>query len=175
MPEVYTDVISRMYHNQTKGERQGLKEIRAELEQLSNRLVKARNLLIDDQLDAADYKAIKSECEKKITELECKLLNNNNTDTNIEELLRKAIQVLSQLDQLWEEATAERKRQIIGSIFPEKLVFDGEHFQTTRLNEGARLIYLLNQGLPKKEKGQSEEEFTLSYPVTPSGFKPETY
>jgi hypothetical protein len=70
---------------------------------------------------------------------------------------------------LWEEATAERKRLIIGSIFPEKLVFDGSGFQTTRLNEGARLIYTLNAGLSENKNGQSEEISALSNSVTRIG------
>jgi hypothetical protein len=48
------------------------------------------------------------------------------------------------VNQLLEEAMAEKKRRIIGSIFPEKLTFYGLRFQTSRLNEGARLIYTLN-------------------------------
>ena len=175
MPEVYTEVISSLYRSQTKGQREDLKLIRQELEVVNTRLVKARNRLLDDELDAADYRAIKSECEKKITELESRLLNSNTPDTNIEALLRKAIEALTHLDRLWEEATAETKRQIIGSIFPEKLVFDGERFQTTRLNEGARLIYLLNEGCSENENGQREDFSTLSSSVTPSGFKPETF
>ena len=136
MVEVYQEVISRLYKDQTKGERADLRSIKQELEQVNVRLVKARNLLIEDQLDAVDYRTIKAECEKKISELETRLFAANTVDTNIEALLRKALENLSRLDQLWEEATAEKKRLIIGSIFPEKLTFDGNRFQTTRLNEG---------------------------------------
>ena len=96
------------------------------------------------------------------------------SDTNIEGLLGKALENLSHLDQLWEEATAERKRLIIGSIFPEKLVFDRSGFQTTRLNEGARLIFTLNAGLSENKNGQSEDISTLSNSVTRIGFKPMT-
>jgi site-specific DNA recombinase len=175
MADVYNEVISRLYHSQTKGQRADLRSIKQELEQVNTRLVKARNRLVDDELDAVDYRAIKAECEKKISELEARLFSANASDTNIEGLLGKALENLSHLDQLWEEATAERKRLIIGSIFPEKLVFDGLGFQTTRLNEGARLIYTLNAGLSENKNGQSDEIFALSNSVTLSGFKPETF
>jgi site-specific DNA recombinase len=175
MVEVYQEVISRLYKDQTKGERADLRSIKQELEQVNVRLVKARNLLIEDQLDAVDYRTIKAECEKKISELETRLFAANTADTNIEALLRKALENLSRLDQLWEDATAEKKRLIIGSIFPEKLNFDGKRFQTTRLNEGARLIYTLNEGLSENKNGQSEEISALSCSVTPLGFKPKTF
>jgi site-specific DNA recombinase len=172
MVDVYQEVISRLHHNQTKGERADLRSIKQELEQVNTRLVNARNLLVEDQLDVVDYRAIKAECEKKISELEARLFASNTSDTNIEVLLRKALENLSRLDQLWEEATAEKKRLIIGSIFPEKLTFDGKRFQTTRLNEGARLIYTLNEGLSENKNGQSEEISALSCSVTRAGFKP---
>jgi site-specific DNA recombinase len=63
----------------------------------------------------------------------------------------------------------QKKRLIIGSIFPEKLTFDGKRFQTTRLNEGARLIYMLNESLSEKKNGQSKEISTLSCSVTRIG------
>ena len=47
--------------------------------------------------------------------------------------IKESMDNLSRLDQLWEEASAEKKRLIIVSIFPEKLTFDGKRFQTTRL------------------------------------------
>ena len=174
MTELYTEVIARLYHSQMKGQRQDTRMIREELEQINARLVKARNKLVDDELDAVDYKAIKTECETKIAQLESRLLNTHSQDTNIESLLRKVFENLAHLDELWQESTAERKRLIIGSIFPEKLVFDGNTFQTARLNEGARLIYTLNKGLDENKNGQREDLSTLSIPVTRIGFKPMT-
>ena len=174
MPEVYKEVITRLYNTQNKRLRLELRGIQLELEQVNTRLVKARNRIIENGLDAADYKAVKEECEKKITQFEARLFAPNNSDTNIEGLLGKALENLCHLEQLWEEATAERKRRIIGSIFPEKLIFDGKTFQTARLNEGARLIYTLNEGCSENEKGQKTENSALSCSVTRIGFKPMT-
>lgn len=86
-------------------------------------------------------------------------------NTDIEALLSMALENLNRLEQLWQEATTERKRLILGSIFPEKLVFDGFYFRTARLNESARLIYTLNKGLDENENGQMMEKTALSTPV----------
>ncbi len=59
-------------------------------------------------------------------------------------ILDKVIENLEQLDSIWIEVTTIRKRQIIGSIFPEKLVFDGENFRTAGVNEAVGLIYRLS-------------------------------
>lgn len=54
---------------------------------------------------------------------------------NIENTLNKAASALSTLDILYESGDLKQKREIIGSIFPEKLVFDGEQYRTTKVNE----------------------------------------
>ena len=166
MTELYMEVITSLYHSQTKGQREDTRLIREELEQINNRLVKARNKLVDDELETVDYRTIKTECEIKITQLESKLINTQRQDTYIESLLRKAFENLAHLGELWQEATAECKRLIISSIFPEKLVFEGNTFQTARMNEGARLIYVLNKGLDENKNGQREGLSALSIPVT---------
>lgn len=35
----------------------------------------------------------------------------------------------------YEQASPATKKRIIGSIFPEKLTFDGSHYRTTKINE----------------------------------------
>ena len=69
-------------------------------------------------------------------------------------ILDKAIKNLAKLDNIWIEATTIRKRQIVGSIFPEKLVFDGENFRTTKVNEAVGLIYRLDTAFRQKKMGQ---------------------
>ena len=64
----------------------------------------------------------------KITGLESKLIELSKEGNNIEPLLNKAAASLSSLDKLYENASNETKREIIGSIYPEKLTFDGFHY-----------------------------------------------
>ena len=93
----------------------------------------------------SNYRSIKSDYEKKITCLESKLIELSKKSSNIEPLLNKAIATLS-LDDLYEKADNKAKREIIGSIYPEKLVFDGFHYRIARLNEAVELTYSLGKG-----------------------------
>ncbi len=61
--------------------------------------------------------------------------------------MRNSFLTLSHLDIIYTEANVTRKREIIGSIYPEKLSFDGMTYQTARLNEAVRLIYQINNEL----------------------------
>ncbi len=92
--------------------------------------------------------------------------------SNIEPLLDKAVTTLSSLHILYEKANNKTKREIIGSIFPEKLVFDGMHYRTARLNEAVSLIYKLGNAFSENKNGQNGEKIELSNLVTRPGFEP---
>ena len=55
-------------------------------------------------------------------------------------MLDSAVRHLSYLDVLYEKSDTEGKRQIISSIYPEKLIFDEEQYRIKKLNETIRLI-----------------------------------
>jgi hypothetical protein len=45
------------------------------------------------------------------------------------------------------------KRAIVGSIFPEKLTFDGTSFRTAKMNSFAKSIFLIKKELGGKKRG----------------------
>jgi site-specific DNA recombinase len=69
--------------------------------------------------------------------------------------LNKALTNLSRLQITYREGNTEEKRSIIGSIYPEKLCFDGIAYRTARVNEVANLIYLINSKLEAKKIGRN--------------------
>jgi len=77
MAEVFKIVINEVYLAKTKNQKDEIKNIKTELEQLNNRLSKARELLLSGDLDGTDYKEIKAESEKKIAYLEGKAIDLN--------------------------------------------------------------------------------------------------
>jgi site-specific DNA recombinase len=68
-----------------------------------------------------------------------------------------------------------KKRQIVGSIFPEKPTFDGENFRTARLNQAVQLIYSMNEAFKEKGNGTSDIFIDLSHLVIPLGLEPRTH
>jgi site-specific DNA recombinase len=90
----------------------------------------------------------------RITRLEAQLTDSVADNFNIEPLWDKAISNLSQLDYLYKTRDVIQKRKIIGSMFPEKLTFDGFQYRTARVNEALNSIMLIDSKLKGKKKGQ---------------------
>ncbi len=172
MSEVYKLVIQQEFKSKSKGQREDAKQVQEALAKANTELSNARKLLLSNEIEPSDYRTIKMDYEKKIIGLEARLMELSKETNNIEPLLNKAMSTLSNLDELYEKGDNKAKREIIGSIYPEKLVFDGFHYRTTRLNEAVALIYSLGKGFSEKENGQTESIFDLSTSVPGTGFEP---
>ena len=135
-------------------------------------MTKARELLLSETIDAADYKTIKTECERKINLFEAKLSAVAPQQESIETLLDKALYNLAHIDERYEKADVAGKRQIIGSMYPEKLVFSENAYRTTRLNEAVSLIYSIDKACRENENGQTSIKTSLSNKVNLTGFEP---
>lgn len=93
---------------------------------------------MDNEIEATDFRAIKIECNEKISIVESKLndLNTKNKEVlNIRPIAERAINNLKQLDLFYENSSVEGKRYLISTLFIEKLVYDGDRFRTTLVHE----------------------------------------
>jgi site-specific DNA recombinase len=79
---------------------------------------------------------------------------------------------LIRLDELYENGTVIEKREIVGSIFPENLTFNGDYYRTERLNEAVRQIYLIEKELQEDKNGTSKGNFDLCRKAERRGFEP---
>ena len=145
-----------------------------ELQKLNARIQNAQQLLLDGNLDAADYKGIKARYEPQIRELETKLSQNDEANTELEKYLSFGRYFFQNLDRLYADGDLTVKQQIIGSIFPEKIIFENMRPRTARVNSLVRLLCspVADSSGSKKEK--TRKNAGLSTEAPPSGLEPET-
>ena len=143
-----------------------------QLDELNKRLKNALEMMADKQLDPEDYRQLKSACSTQIAELEVRLATQTEKQVDIQTLLTKAVNTLCKLDELYENGTIIEKRKIISSIYPEKLIFDGNEYRTSRLNDAVRLIYMLDKGFADIKNRKEGENSLLSGEVVLTGIEP---
>ncbi len=171
MSILYGTTLKEAFYEKTKGQQGERNQLLLEIDGLNTRLKNAREMLADQKLDPEDYRELKLDCTNKITVLEAKLSGSTHVEKGIDGLLKEAIGNLYKLVALYEEGTVTQKRQIIGSIYPEKLVFDGFRYRTTRLNEAVRLIYTLDKGFCETKNRRDNDISCLSGEVDPTGIE----
>lgn len=173
--DLFKLVTTHVYKTRTHNEFSSKKLILEDIEKQSEKISKARALLLADDIDAADFKAIKSECDEQIMRLEAKMANikaNPLVKTSVENLINKVIDSFSKLDELFEKADVKKQRHMVCSLFPEKLEFDGLRYRTLRPNAITDIILLINSKLCEKEKGKDRCKNDLSLMVARRGIEP---
>lgn len=173
--ELYKVIVGKLFSEFNKPENDERRKISDEIDRLSQKISKARNLLLAEVIDANDYRALKDEAENEIKKAE-RLLNsigkNKPSQANVEKLMDKAISTLSRLDTHYGNLPVSKKRELISSIFPEKIVFDGKDYRTPKVNEAARLIYMINSDLYSIKNRKGHKSAYLSGQVESPGIEP---
>ena len=172
MSDIYIITLKESYYEQTRSQQRDRKHIFSQIDELNIRLKNARELVADQKLDPEDYRELKQDCAGKINMLEARLAGSSQVEKSFDGLLGQAVNNLSRLDILYKEGTVAQKRQIIGSIYPEKLVFDGFQYRTTRLNEAVRLIYTIGEEFSEIKNRKGRKKLQLSGEVVPTGIEP---
>lgn len=160
MEKAYAHVLNSAYKVRTKASGKILGHSPNRSTQRVNDIARGRQLLLKEEIDAQDFREIKRENEKKIERLEARLIEVSSLSSYIEPLPEKAVSNLAHLDELYQDGDTKRKRTIIGSIYPEKLTFDGFQYRTTRVNEAVELIYTVDAGFGKKKQDKPKKILT---------------
>ncbi len=172
---LFRELVVNEFSDQIKNQQKEKKLVLEEIQKQNDRLTKARELLLSSILDGKEYKIIKTEAEEQLLKLEARLIDATNQRQNsidVESMVEKALSTLSNLDETYQKADVNQKREIIGSIYPEKLVFSENNYRTGKINEVAALIYHINSTLPSKKTGTSDENSSKFRLVPKMGLEP---
>lgn len=134
----------------------------AEIKVCQNRISNERQLMLDGQLDAQEYREIKNEYEGQLRKLEAKITDIGMVDSDLKDKLIFCRQVLVNLSECYDEVDLIAKQQIIGSIFPEKLTIDDYKVRTVRVNEAIAPICRTVAGFSGDKNVESSEKSELS-------------
>lgn len=91
-------------------------------------------MLLDGTLEPVDYKTIKNRYESSINDLENRLRNISHDSSDLDNLIRYGRLFFTHMDEFYTEGTLSVKQQLIGSMFPEKLVFENKTYRTIKKN-----------------------------------------
>ncbi len=142
--------------------------------ELNKRLINLQDLLVDGNLSANEYNEMKKRYEKEKSIIESRVKSEGEFDSNIKQKLTLCLKGISRLDEIYKEASFNNKKEIISSIFPEKLFYAKKKCRTTRINEVVRLGLLTDKGFRKNNLRQLSQKITISDSVENTGVEPVT-
>jgi len=137
---LYKELLDETFSGEQKNRTLRLRQIKTEINKLSVRMESIEDKFFDDLIEASTYNAMKQKTQSKINDLKAEMVNIKNLDKDIEEYLKLGISFLHGIDKLYKNSPANIKKKIVGSIFPEKLVFLKTSYRTDYLDEFIALI-----------------------------------
>jgi len=160
--ELYKMILDDVLHEKNAEKKSTSSNGEKKFKEISQRLEKLQDMLLDGVVTSDDYLQIKTRYEAERNKIELNLKQFRTDDRSMQVKLNKCYKVLSKLDELYEKANHDNKKRLVSSIFPDKIIFDGKKSRTPRMNEVLRLATLIDKTSDKKKTGQSTEKSTLS-------------
>lgn len=170
----YQELIIKEYLNKTNEVQFEKKEILLQIKDYEDRLSHTRDLLATRQIDADDYRDMKSQYSAKISMLESQLTRMNNDADNVQILIKRGVKRVFEIKEALKDGCLSEIRKDVGSIYPEKIVFEESKVRTARRNDFIQYINLINKKLRQNKNGTKVDFSTLSRQVGETGFEPAT-
>jgi len=176
-PEVYNlyklvldDLIKELDADRIKE----LKTIDSKIKELKKSIEHFDTQMMYRKMDSETYARLYNKCHHEMTALEeqRKFLfeSNKETITNF----KSALGVHSSLVAIFELADIREKKEIIGSIFPDKLTFHGNKYRTADAGQLAQHIFQDINTLEKNKMKKETISDLLSKQAPPPGLEPGT-
>jgi site-specific DNA recombinase len=149
-------------------------KVSKELELLKKRLSNAQMMTLDGALDPSEYRNIKAKLEPEIERLIRKQMELDSKEDNVEEILEYGFHFLRNLPELFAVATLEEKSMILGSTFPEKLVFQNGTVRTACPDSAISVLIKPRKDFTGNKKGSAKIFALPSGQVEDNGVEPMT-
>jgi site-specific DNA recombinase len=142
------------------------------LAELEGKLLKIDEMYLRGEFEADSYKRLKGKATEDLNQCRREIEALMAMDTNFMKYCRYGMTLLTHLDDYYAEGSLEIKRKLIGSVFPEKLVFEKGSYRTSQVNPAIELIGQFSKELGNKKAGSFFPTEKMSGYVPRIGLEP---
>jgi chromosome segregation ATPase len=116
-------------------------QLQSKITQLTTRISKARDLLLNGNLDPDDYQQVKITGEAQIRKLQAELEQLPDPGEKLGVLLNRYKSSLLDLAGAWQAAAADDQHYLLRYLFPHNVIFTHNGFPKAALSAVIRLVY----------------------------------
>lgn len=168
---IYAELVKRLLNGGKKNRDLRIDKLNKVVEQQNTRIERLEDNLADGMVSTTDFTEMKSRFVKLKQDALDELHELRSDNSEKSALLDKAVQVIYNLGNHYTEADVKSKMQILGSIFPEMIEFDGEKCRTTKINEALALCLSIDRGFSENKNRILPEKLEVSGWVEPERFE----
>ena len=173
--KLYFEIIKDVFNKNEVNKDKQIEDIEKEVNKFKSRLDSAEDNYLDGNIEQLTYDNMKQRLDGRISNLIGDLTELKAMDTNFTKYLRFGLNFLEKVDLHYKVANLRLKQKIIGSIFPEKLIFSENKYRTTKFNEILHLISSNTASYNPYKLKKVGITTDLSIKAPPPGLEPGTY
>lgn len=166
--ELYLSVMQDIFKTEEGDRDKEVGRLDRMIEEKQRNLVRAAEKLVSDDLDKWSFHVLRENLSKEIGELKRQKQELTETDDAFGKYMKYGMSLLSNLKGYYEGASLEGKQKFLGSIFPEKLVFEKGKYRTTTPNDFINLLCSPDKAFSGMEKEKPGNYAELSRMVAPT-------
>ena len=165
--KLYNEILKDLKSEKDKNTRQDASKLEKDLQEIEITMNKADDKLIRDEIDKSTHNRLMERYnkEKLVLQERINLMKNPNR-SKIEPKLQYSMLLINNIDNYMRDAKVEVKCKLLGSMFPEKITFDGKSYRTNSYNSVLDLIYEQTNEL-REFKTKAEVILTIPPPQYP--------
>ncbi len=158
----------------TEGGRRRKTELNKELKNIDSLLGNVDDKFYSGITKPDEYKKAKERYNAKYADIQSQIASLDQRDKDMMKYVDFGLNLLRNIDEYYVRASVEIKQKMISSMFPSKLIFDGEKYRTTKSNEFLDLLSRINGSseLGVKEKVPNNRDQSNQAPQV--GLEPTT-
>lgn len=120
------------------------KNIFSSIDQITERLVRAKTLAVENKITSEDFQLIKTDCERKINLLGLEIKNSTVIISKANDIIADAMKKLQDLNSVLNSCDPELMKKLIDLICEKQVTFDGIEF-ISLLNATTKNVFGLNE------------------------------
>lgn len=160
--ELYKEILLDIHG---EGERNKKKEVNALKEELMRnkvKLAKVEDMYVEGEIDKDDYIRMKTRIKAEVENIKKKIDILDNADkSEIKPKLKYSIELLDNIGNFVQNAPVAVKIKVLGSMFPEKIEFDGKKYRTKEYNKILDVIFHETKHLQGGKRKKKRRKITL--------------
>ena len=161
--KLLTKMIENRFKQQTKSKNLSPKHYQ-EIESLERKLVRLQDLYLDGDFDSNEYQNAKRRLQKRMDELK-QIEETFKKSKDVLNIYKSGLKKLESFDKQFINSDLDNKRQLLGSIFPEKFKFENNSVRTEDINPILLKIASVNKVLKGSKKRDKSKKDDLSHLV----------
>ena len=174
--KLYNEVLMDVRGDCIKDSLKQAERLEKDLRAVEARIKRVNDLYFDGEISKDEKQNNLSRYETEASRLKAQIESLKlNEDLHIKDKLTYSINLIGNLGTFFQSAPCEVKIKLLGSMFPEKIEFDGKKYRTKSFNQMLEIIYVETKQLQGYKKSESSKNEGDSGSVPRAGIEPARY